>query len=197
MFVQVFQAKVGDPALWAERVGVWRREIRPKTTGFLGYTSGVTTDGEMVTVVRFESAEAAKVDNDLPEQGAWFEATAKAFAGEVTFHDCTEVDVLGGGGSDAAGFAQVMQGRANDEAFMRRRLPELEPELRAVRPELIGGLIAWHGDGGGFTEVVYFTSEEAARKGEVAMAETSLPETFGSMIDGALTFFDLTDPDFM
>jgi hypothetical protein len=195
MFVQVFQAKIRDADLWARRVATWRKEIRPKTTGFLGFTSGVTSDGEMITVVRFKSAELAKVDNDLPEQGAWFEETTKAFDGEVTFHDCREVDVLFDGGSDAAGFVQVMQGRAKDQDQMRSQARELEPELRKVRPDLIGGIIAWHGDGG-FTEVVYFPSEEVARRGEAAMANTPVVEKFMSFIDGDLTFYDLTTPDF-
>ena len=71
MFVQVFQAKVRDADLWARRVETWRREIRPKMTGFLGFTSGITADGDMITVVRFKSEETARVDNDLPEQEAW------------------------------------------------------------------------------------------------------------------------------
>ena len=195
MFVQVFQAKVRDAELWARRVATWRKEIRPKTTGFLGFTSGVTADGNMITVVRFKSEESAKVDNDLSEQGAWFEETTKAFDGEVTFHDCREVDVLFDGGSDNAGFVQIIQGRAKNQDQMRSQEREMEPELRKVRPDLIGGTMAWHGDGG-FTEVVYFPSEEAARTGEAAMANTPVLEKFMSLIDGELTFYDLTSPDF-
>lgn len=196
MFVQVFQAKVRDAALWARRVEVWRREIRPKTTGFLGFTSGVTVSGEMITVARFESAEAAKLDNDLPEQGAWFEETTKAFDGEVTFHDCTEVDVMGDGGSDSAGFVQVMQGRAKDQAEMRAQEKVIEPELRKTRPDVMGSTIAWHGDGGGFTQVIYFPSEASAREGEKAMADSPVRGKLMAMIEGGLTFFDLTSPDF-
>jgi hypothetical protein len=195
MFVQVFQAKIKDADLWARRVATWRKEIRPKTTGFLGFTSGVTADGQMITVVRFTSQEAAKVDNDLPVQGAWFEETTKAFDGDVTFHDCAEVDEMFGGGSDAAGFVQVMQGRAKDQARMRTRGKELEPELHKLRPDVLGGTVAWHGDGG-FTQVVYFTSQEEARKNEQVMAESQIFEEFMSFIDGDLTFHDLTRPDF-
>jgi hypothetical protein len=195
MFVQVFQAKVRDADLWARQVERWRAEIRPKTSGFLGFTSGVTADGDMITVVRFESPEAAKVDNDLPEQGAWFEETSKAFDGEVTFHDCRDVDVLLDGGSDAAGFVQIMQGRAKDQADMRSRQSAIEPALREVRPDLLGGTIAWHGDGG-FTQVAYFTSQPEARKNEQAMATSAVFEEFMSLIDGDMTFYDLTAPDF-
>ncbi|MDQ6852479.1 MAG: hypothetical protein M3046_02125, partial [Actinomycetota bacterium] len=92
MFVQVFQGKIRDGDLWARRVEAWRGEIKPKTSGFLGFTSGVTAEGDAITVVRFKSEETARADSDLPEQGAWFEETSKAFDGEVTFHDCREVD---------------------------------------------------------------------------------------------------------
>jgi hypothetical protein len=196
MFVQVFRAKVRDSDMWARQTEKWRKEIRPKTTGFLGFTSGVTADGEMVTVARFKSAEAAKVDNDLAEQGAWFEETTKAFEGDVTFHDCQEVDEILGGGSDRAGYVQVMQGRAKNQENMRSRGREMEPALRNIRPDIIGGTLAWHGDGGGFTQVMYFTSAEEAHKNEQAMTESSVFHEFMAQIDGDLTSYDLNEPDF-
>jgi hypothetical protein len=195
MFVQVFQGKLQDAALWAHQVARWRREIKPKTTGFLGFTSGVTAGGSAITVVRFDSEESAKVDNDLPEQGAWFEETSKAFDGEVTFHDCRDVDVLLAGGSNDAGFVQVFQGRANDQNEMRRQMKAMEDDLRKIRPDLIGAILAWHGDRG-FTQAAYFTSEQDARKNEQAMAHSSVYAQFNSMIDGDLSFFDLSHPDF-
>ena len=195
MFVQVFQAKVRDPGAWLRRGEIWRKEIRPKTTGFLGYTSGVTDDREMITVARFKSEDAAKADNDLAEQGAWFEESSKLFDGAVTFHDCRDADVLLDGGSDDAGFVQVMQGRAKDQENMRTRMKEIEPELRRVRPDLLGGTIAWHGDGG-FTQVAYFASEAQARQGEQEMAATDLREQFMSLVEGDLRFYDLNSPDF-
>ena len=194
MFVQVFQAKIRDADLWARQVEKWRTEIQPKTTGFLGFTSGISADGYMITVVRFKSQETAQIDNDLPEQGAWFEETSKAFDGEVTFHDCREVDVLLDGGSNDAGFVQVMQGRAKDQEQMRTQEKEMQSELHKVRPDLIGGITAWHGDGD-FTQVAYFTSEQETRQNEQAMAQSPVYEQFMSLIDGDLTFYDLTKPD--
>jgi hypothetical protein len=195
MFIQVFQAQLRDADLWARRVAIWRREIRPMTSGFLGFTSGVTTDGYMITLVRFRSADAAKVDNDLPEQGAWFEETSKAFDGDVTFHDCREVDSLLDGGSDDARFVQIMQGRAKNQDQMRGQLSEMQDDLRKVRPDLIGASIAWHGDGG-FTQAAYFSSESEARKNEQDMARSAVYEKFTSLIDGDMTFYDLSSPDF-
>ncbi|MDQ6852363.1 MAG: hypothetical protein M3046_01525, partial [Actinomycetota bacterium] len=119
---------------------------------------------------------------------------SQAFDGEVTFHDCREVDLLVDGGSNDAGFVQVMQGRAKDEQRMRVQEKEMEPELRKLRPDLIGGITAWHGDGT-FTEVAYFTSEQEARKNEQAMADSPVYEQFTSLIDGDLSFYDLTRLD--
>ena len=195
MFIQVFQVQLRDADLWSCRVATWRREIRPKTTGFLGFTSGVTAAGYMITLARFRSEESAKVDNDLPEQGAWIEETSKAFEGEVTFHDCRDVDSLLDGGSDDAGFVQIMQGRAKDQKRMRTQMTEMEGELRKVRPDLIGATMAWHGDGG-FTQAAYFTAEQEARKNEQTMARSPVYEQFMGLIEGDLTFYDLSNPDF-
>jgi hypothetical protein len=195
MFIQVFQGKVNDPELWASQVDKWRLEIKPKTTGFLGFTTGVTADNYMITVVRFDSQEKAQVDSDLPEQGAWFEEASKAFDGEITFHDCAQVDVLLAGGSDQAGFVQVMQGRATDPEAMRGMRTEFEAELRSVRPDLIGATVGWHGDRG-FTQASYFTSERDARANEQEMATGPLFRRFMSQIDGDLTFYDLSKPAF-
>jgi hypothetical protein len=194
MFVQVFQGKVRDADLLARQYDKWRREIKPKTTGYLGSTTGVTADGYGFTIARFKSEETARADSDLPAQGAWWEETSQAFDGEVTFHDCREVDLLVDGGSNDAGFVQVMQGRAKDEQRMRVQEKEMEPELRKLRPDLIGGITAWHGDGT-FTEVAYFTSEQEARKNEQAMADSPVYEQFTSLIDGDLSFYDLTRLD--
>jgi hypothetical protein len=195
MFVQVLQGQLADADLWKRQVGKWREEIKPKTTGFLGFTTGITAGGYQITVVRFESEAKARVDSDLPEQGAWFEETSKAFDGEVTFHDCSEVDVLLGGGSEQAGFVQIMQARAKDQQAMRDRSPEMEAELRLIRPDLLGGVVAWHGDGS-FTQTSYFTSEKEARENEQAMADSPMFEQFMSFIDGAPTFYDLTEFEF-
>jgi hypothetical protein len=195
MFVQVFQGQLADADLWRRQTAIWRSEIRPRTRGFLGFTSGITASGYAITMARFESAELAAADSDLPEQGAWFEQTSKAFAGEVIFHDCTDVDLMLGGGSDQAGFVQFMQGRSLDQQAMRTSSPEMEAELRQLRPDLLGGVIGWHGDGG-FTQASYFTSEADARKNEQAMAESPMFSEYMKLLDGTPTFYDLAEVDF-
>lgn len=194
MFVQVFQGQLADADHWARQSARWRKEIQPLTKGFLGFTSGITADNSLITIVRFESAEKAQADSSLPEQGAWFEETQKAFSGEVTFHDCNEVDLYLGGGKNDACFIQVIQGRAMDQEAFRAASKQAEDELRKLRPDLIGGLTAWHGDGN-FTDVAYFTSEAEARKGEKAMEGSPLMEQYMSLFDGEPTFYDLVKLD--
>lgn len=192
MFVQVFQGQIADADLWKHQLEKWREEIKPKTSGYLGSTSGVTAGGYQVTMARFESEAEARANSDLPEQGAWFEETAKAFDGDVTFHDCNEVDLVFGGGSDEAGFVQIMQGRAKDQEAMRGRGTEMDAELRRIRPDLLGGVVAWHGDGS-FTQASYFTSEKEARDNEQAMASSPIFDQFMSFVDGTPTFYDFTE----
>ena len=79
---------------------------------------------------------------------------------------------------------------------MRKRRPEMEPELRTLRPDVLGGTLAWHGDGGNFTQVMYFTSAAEAHKNEQAMAKSPFFQEFMAQLDGDLTFYDLTEPDF-
>jgi hypothetical protein len=195
MFVQVIQGQVGDRELWRRQTASWRTEIKPKTTGFLGSTVGLTADGYSIAVVRFESPEAAAANSALPEQGAWFAALAPAFSGEIVFHDCVEAEDVLGGGSNDAGFVQVMQARAKDPAAFATFGRSMEPELRRIRPDLLGGLVAWHGDGGGFTQTSYFTSESDARLNEKEMGESALMGQFMAHIDGAMTFYDLAEVD--
>src|SRR4051812_26222977 len=110
MFIQEFHGKVRDPELWKRQLDVWNAELRPGATGFLGSTSGLTPDGMMVSVVRFASEEAARANSERPEQQAWYEATMQAFDGDITFHDCSDVNTYRDGGSEDAGFVQVMEG---------------------------------------------------------------------------------------
>ena len=188
--------KVKDAESWNRLFDSWNRDVRPGATGFLGATVGMTDDGDAVAVARFESAELARQNSERPAQSAWYETASESFAGEPTFHDCTEVDIVFGGGSDAATYVQVMEGRAKSAAEMRSTMPTLEDELRRVRPDLLGSTIAWHGDGGSFTQVAYFTSEAEARKNEVLMADEPAFERFGELLDGEMAYYDLRNPKF-
>jgi hypothetical protein len=195
MFVQVIQGKVGNVDGLRAAVERWYAEIAPNVSGWLGSTGGMTADGTAIVVARFESEDVARRNSDRPEQQQWWAEASSHFDGEVTFHDCTETFTFLDGGSDDAGFVQVIQGRVSDVDRLRRMMAESAEALRGYRPEIIGGFVALHGDGG-FTQVVYFTSEAAAREGERKEAPPELremDEAIGEELRDA-TFFDLTRP---
>ncbi|WP_405996812.1 hypothetical protein [Streptomyces sp. NBC_00829] len=196
MFTQVIQGQVSDTAALRARLDRWQAEVAAGATGWLGSTGGVTSDGTFVGVVRFESAEAAQHNSDRPEQSAWWAETSKLFTGEVTFHNCREVLSYLQGGSDHAGFVQIMQGRVSDPARFREMYDATdEGRLAAFRPDLIGGTVGLHGDGG-FTEAVYFASEKAAREGEQKEPPADMKEEFEQMMSlmQDVTYFDLPEP---
>lgn len=195
MFIQVIQGTVADADHLQRQVAQWRSQLKPGATGYLGATGGVTSDGRGVTLVRFDSEEAARANGERPEQSDWWAETSKAYGGDVQFHDCHEVDEGLGGGSDDAGFVQVIQGRAKDQEAMRRRLPELQAALKERRPDILGMVIAWHGDGGGFTQAVYFTSADAARQGESNTEGDELRTEYQGFFAEPPTFHDLDKPD--
>jgi len=197
VFVQVFQGSVGDAAGVERALDDWVERLAPGAAGWLGSTAGVTDDGMFVGVARFASAEAARRNSDRPEQGEWWAATSKFFSGEVVFHDCSEVETARAGGSDEAGFVQVIQGRTTDVARLRELSAQFGMRLPSLRPDLLGFLVGIHDAGGGmFTEVAYFTSEDGARHGErqepPEEARELLEEEMSLMQD--VTYFDLRRP---
>ena len=97
------------------------------------------------------------------------------------------------GGSDDAGFVQVMEGHTSDADRMREMMQRYADEMHELRPEIIGATIALHGDGA-FVETVYFTSEAEARKRESMPPPPEMAEAMaGELMDG-VTFFDLHQP---
>lgn len=193
MFVQVIQGKAKDPAGIRKQFERWNEELRPNARGFLGSTAGVADDGEFIAVTRFESQEAARANSDSPAQDAWWRETEQYLDGEARFYDTTDVGQIGAGGSDDAGFVQVIQGTAKDRATYEQMERDWEPQMKQLRPDVIGGIAAWQGND--FTQVMYFTSEAEAREGEKKMAEQPQEEDTGwqQMVDN-LKFIDLRDP---
>ena len=193
MFVQVIQGRTGDADGLRRQTETWQQELAEGAEGYLGATGGVAEDGTAIFVVRFESADAARGNSERPEQGEWWKETAGLFDGEVTFRDCDDVDTTFDGGSDEAGFVQIMQGRVGDKVRLRELETEFLPKLKELRPDLIGSVRAWDGDV--FTEAIYFTSEPDARKGEASMEESSGDELeeYLSLV-GDVTYIDLKTP---
>ena len=97
------------------------------------------------------------------------------------------------GPSTAATFVQVMAGTAPDrEKAEALQTPELEAQLRAARPDLLGAIRVWF-DGGDYVEAAYFTDEQAARAGE-SSAEFDAPQQEYASMFGDPTFYDLRSP---
>jgi hypothetical protein len=157
----------------------------------------VTDDGTLIGIARFESAEAARRNSGRAQQGEWFSGVEKLFPEGVQFHDCSDVSVARRGGSDEAGFVQVMQGRTGDVARLREMTSSLDRDHPDIRPDLLGYITALHDGGdGAFTQVMYFTSEEEARAGErgeiPAEAAEVLREAMELIQD--LRYYDLREP---
>lgn len=193
MFIQVMRGRCTDPSALKKRLDLWEETLADGAAGWLGTTGGVTADGEFVGVVRFDSRASAEANAGRPEQDAWWRDTATTFDGEVSFDDHDDATTFLDGGSDDAGFVQVMQGRVADAGKFRAFLAEPMDDLRAMRPEIIGGTVAV-ADDGRFTQTIYFTSEAAAREGERQEMPDEVAAEMGEMSE--VEYLDLTDPWF-
>ena len=195
MFVQVIHAKANNKDAIGEELENWQKEVMPGAEGFLGSTGGVTPDGQLVLVARFDSEDVARRNSDRPEQGRWFESLSRHLDGEASFFESSQVAMGGQGGSDTAGFVQVMHGRVNDVQAAKELDARMEDDMGSRRPDVIGSLTAYD-DGGEFWSVIYFTSLEEARQGEKKMTEDPPPqmEEWSSLMEGELEFYDLEEP---
>ena len=194
MFVQIIEGRTNDAKALAERGESWQSDVGAGAVGFLGVTAGATADGKAITIVRFESEEAARANSERPEQGAWWADTAKLYDGEPTFTESSDVTEWLGGGSNDAGFVQVMKTTGADRAKLEK-MDEQFAKFMDLRPDLLGGVRIWTGKDS-CVEVAYFTSEEEARKGEKAEMPADLQKLMEDLGDamGQVEYLDLTDP---
>jgi hypothetical protein len=193
MFVQLIQGRVSDAQELRAQLDAWQRDLRPGADGYLGSTAGVADDGTAFMAARFDSEQSARANSDRPEQGQWWAETEKRFAGEVTFTDSSDVQVVIEP-SDDAGFVQVIQSRARD----RQRIEEINDvvatEMRTSRPDVVGSVAVWSGDR--VCDITYFSSEAEAREGE----QKKLPEAHQALFDEwrslleDVTFLDVKEP---
>lgn len=196
MFIEIIQGQVTASGELREAHDWWHREMSHEAHGWLGSTIGVTDSGAYIAVARYDTQESAWRTADLAVQGKWWFATAKLFEGQMILHDCPRVRQYLGGGSDSAGFVQVIQGHLKDPDRMDEIIRLCEPELAAFRPDLIGGTTALH-ESGLYTETAYFTSEEEARAGERREPPPRLRDALAeltSLFEGPPTYHDLRDP---
>jgi hypothetical protein len=197
MFVQIIEGKVSDPAGLRRQLDRWQAELRPGASGYLGSTSGISDDGTLIAFARFESAEAAKANSERAEQGAWWSETERCFDGPVSFIGSEDVEEFLAGGSNDAGFVQVMKTRGGiDRATMKEMDNRFEKHASTWRPDLIGGVRVWTGGEHSTIEMNYFTSEAEARNNETREPPAELAEMFVQFSDmmADTEFVDLRDP---
>jgi hypothetical protein len=143
VFIQVIQGQAVNPGAISEEMDRWRAELEPGAEGWLGSTSGTTENGDFIAVVRFDSEESARRNSQRPEQGTWWDRV-KSNLRNVVFHDSSRVHTYKEGGSDDAGFVQVIQGHSDD----MKRLGELgrmkEKMLAEQAPHILGMTVAEH-----------------------------------------------------
>ena len=196
MFVQVIQGQVSDAAHVRRQLDTWVAEVAPGAVGWVGSTAGVTEDGKLVALARFESEEAAQQNSDRPEQTAWWNEMATLFTDDPAFHNSTSVEVDTPGDPSQAGFVQVMQGRTSDPDRARELMANDPTDWQAFRPDILGTVSVGH-DGDAWTMAIYFTSEEAAREGEKKDPPPEMQEMMKEMDAlsvGEPAFFDLRNP---
>ena len=193
MFVQVIKGRTSDADGLRRQFQRWLDEVRPGAVGFIGSTVGIADDGTVIAFARFADEAAAKANAARAEQGAWWEETSKYYDAEPTFRESSDVTTLLEGGSNSAGFVQVMEGTMSDRAKAEAlETPEMVKQLSAARPDLIGSTRVWFA-GGAFAEAAYFTSEADARKDESSSEFTGPQEEYMGLF-GEMTFTDLRDP---
>jgi len=197
MFIQVISGTTNDGEGLRRQADRWEQEVQPGAVGFLGSTGGVTDDGRFIVVARFASEEAARRNSARDEQGSWWAETEKYLDG-VTFQESVEIITLLGGGSNDAGFVQVMRGRVTNAeklAEINARTAEFEAMMSRLRPDVIGDVITMHADGS-YTDVVYFTSENEAREGEGREMPPDAQAMFEDLMSSIVIdeYLDLKDP---
>jgi hypothetical protein len=113
----------------------------------------------------------------------------------VSFAETTDVEILLNGGSDRAGFVQVMTGSAADRAAIAELDGLFSAHAPAWRPDVIGGLRAWLSPTD-YVEVMYFTSEADARANEQRdpPAEVAAHVATFQQLMSDVSYLDLAEP---
>ena len=193
MFVQIIEGTSSNPDALTAAGDAWQEEVRPKAIGYLGVTAGVGAGGKAFTIVRFQDEASARANSELPEQGAWFEKhLATAYDSPPAFTESSDVEEFMGGGSNDAGFVQIMKSKKVDRAKLEEMDKTFE-KFAGERPDILGGLRAWTG-ADSCVDVMYFTSEADARKGEQAEMPDELKAAMESFGEMDVEFLDLPDP---
>jgi hypothetical protein len=189
MFVQVLRGRAIDRDGAMQQLDRWHQELSPGATGWLGSTAGITEDDRFIGSFRFDTQESAQRNSDREEQTQWWNEFSKSLD-TPRFWDCTLVEEFKDGGSDDAGFVQVIMCRVLNPEEFRQTVSSM---AATPRDDVIGSVVAWLG--GHFTEFVYFTSEEDARRGEKSEGQEGALELIWPRTQD-VEYFDLREPWF-
>jgi hypothetical protein len=194
VFIQIIQGKCTRQDEMHALADEWREQRAPSADGWLGGTYGFTDDDMFVGVVRFEDRAKAMANSESPEQGEWAKRMAALFDGPIEFHDSEDVTLLFDGGSDKAGFVQIIRGKVDDPARLRSMMTNEATMLHEMRPDILGATLAIEPDGT-YTETVAFTDEESARSGEQVEPPDEVRAELEYAMQGA-QYYDLRHPWF-
>jgi hypothetical protein len=199
MFIRVIQGRATNPPGIRRDLGRWQRQLAADADGWLGSTTGITDDGWSVTVVRFASEAQARRNSDRPEQREWWRDASQHLA-RVVVHDASKIHLDQDSGAEEAGFVRVIQGHSDDLTRMVRAARPGQENPAGDGPQVLGMTVAEHADRpGDFTQIVYFSSEQDARRLEqelpIETAEPAQENHRGLMAD--LRSFDLRDPQML
>ena len=134
MFIQIIQGKCtrqDELRAMAER---WRRRARPRRRRLarrhlrLHRRRHVPRRGPLRVARGRDGATPQR-----PEQGAWAEQMMALMDGPVEFHDCDDVTLMMDGGSDQAGFVQVIRGKVDDPDRLKAMLADTSCCTRCAR----------------------------------------------------------------
>jgi hypothetical protein len=194
MFAQVIDGRTSQPDAVREVMERWVEELSPGATGWLGSTTGFTSDGRVIALARFDSEENARRNSDRPEQDKWWFDMMAVLAGEPRVVESSDITLNLIGNPDDAGFVQVVRGRSTDPARMRELMTPTE-EFQSFRPDVLGDVTLVCGDE--LITFIYFTSEDEARQNE----KNGVPAEMQATMDEAMTlvagepeWFDLSEP---
>ena len=195
MFIQMVQGRCSRQDEMRGLVEDWCGSMAAQP-GWLGGTYGFTDDDRFIGIVRFDSHNACMDAAKMPDAATYWAAADALCDRGCEVHESEDVSIMLEGGSDRAGFVQVMRGRVGDADKFRHFMTDAEVTsmLHDTRPEIIGATLAIEQDGS-FIETVAFTSEDAARKGE----QTEMPAEMQSDFESAMTdveYLDLHHPWF-
>jgi hypothetical protein len=195
VFIQMVQGRCSRQDEMRALVDDWCGSMADRP-GWLGGTYGFTDDDRFVGVVRFDSSSACLEAAGMAEAPMWWAGAEALFDGSCEIHESEDVSMMLDGGSDSAGFVQVMRGRVGDADKFRHFMTDAEMTsmLHQARPEIIGATLAMETDGT-FVETIAFTDEDSARRGE----QTEMPADLAADFQSAMSdveYIDLHHPWF-